>query len=330
MRRWLEALRTMVRLTPEQWRELDPIARWLVATRAAVLIMTLVSAVIAGLLAARVDRFDGVLWTLVATGLVFAHATNNLVNDVTDHMKGVDDGDYFRAQYGAQPLAHGLMTVAEMLRMIAVTGAIALACGAALVFLRGGATLVLLASGVLFVLFYTWPLKHLGLGELAVVVVWGPLMVGGGFYVITGALQWSVIAASLPFSLGATTVIFGKHIDKLAPDRAKGIRTLPVVLGERTSRAAVIAMVALQYAIVVHLVVAGVLGPALLVVALAIPSARRVVRAHLRARPEVPPPRFPARLWPLWFVAFAFDHNRRFGTAFVVGLAIDVAVQRLG
>ncbi|HWB81259.1 MAG TPA: prenyltransferase [Nannocystaceae bacterium] len=329
-RRWLEAVRVIPRIDKQEWQELDPIARWLVATRAAVLIMTLISATIAGLLAARVGRFDALLWTLVAIGLVFAHATNNLVNDLTDHIKGVDRGDYFRAQYGPQPLEHGLMSRAAMVRLIVITGAVALAAGVALIGLRGGATLVLMASGVFFVLFYTWPLKYIGLGELAVIVVWGPLMVGGGYYVITGSIDTTVVLAGLPFSIGATTVIFGKHIDKLPQDRAKGIRTLPVLLGDRISRASVLVMLALQYGIVFQLVLGGRLGPALLVVLGATTVLPRTIRAYRSPRPAEPPAKLPKGIWPLWFVAFAFDHNRRFGVLYVLGLAIDVLLHRLG
>jgi len=326
---WLEAIRVIPRLTRDDWDKLDPIARWLVATRAAVLVMTFVSATIAGLLALRAGRFHALTWGLVTLGLLFAHAANNLVNDLTDHMKGVDKGDYFRAQYGPQPLEHGLLTPQQMYRYIGVTLAVALAAGIALVIMRGGATLALLGIGLFFVAFYTWPLKYIGLGEIAVILVWGPLMVGGGYYVITGSLDPGVIAASLPFSLGATTVIFGKHIDKLDQDRAKKIRTLPVLIGERNARAAVIAMLVSQYAILVHLVLAGVFTPAVLLVGLAIPAAVRTVRTYGNPRPKEPPPSYPAKIWPLWFVAFAFDHNRRFGLWYLAGLVLDVVLHRM-
>jgi len=326
-RAWLQALRTIPRVDLSQWAALDGVARWLIATRAAVLVLTLVSAIIAGLLAARAGRFDLGLWLLVTLGLVLAHATNNLINDLTDHARGVDRGDYFRAQYGPQPLEHGLMTRAEMMRMIVATGAAAIACGVVLVWLRGGATLAFFGAGVFFVLFYTWPLKYYGLGEVAVILVWGPLMVGGGYHVITGQLSADVLVASLPFSLGATTVIFGKHIDKLAQDRAKGIRTLPVLLGEARARAGVVLMVAAQYAITGGLVATGRLGVSVLAVVLALPSAWRLVSVCRRPRPETPPPQLPKGVWPLWFVAFAFDHNRKFGGLFVLGLAADVLLR---
>jgi 1,4-dihydroxy-2-naphthoate octaprenyltransferase len=323
-RAWLNALRTIPRIGKSEWEEFDPVARWLIATRAAVLVLTLVSAIIAGLLAARAGRFHLGLWLLVTLGLLLAHATNNLVNDLTDHAKGVDQGDYFRAQYGPQPLEHGLMTRAQMLRMIVATGGAALACGVILVWLRGGATLAFFGAGVFFVLFYTWPLKYYGLGEVAVILVWGPLMVGGGYLVIAGELPAGVLVASLPFSLGATTVLFGKHIDKLAQDRAKGIRTLPVLLGEARARGGVIVMVLAQYAITVGLVATRRLGWPILAVAVALPSAWRLVTVCRRPRPESPPPQLPKGVWPLWFVAFAFDHNRKLGGLFVLGLAADV------
>jgi hypothetical protein len=66
-----------------------------------------------------------------------------------------------------------------------------------------------------------------------------------------------------------------------------------------------------------------VLGAALLATFAATPAARRAIACFREPRPDGPPPWFPARLWPLWFVAFAFDHNRRFGLLFVLGLVLD-------
>jgi 1,4-dihydroxy-2-naphthoate octaprenyltransferase len=105
---------------------------------------------------------------LTAIGLVLAHATNNLLNDFIDYVRGVDKDNYYRAQYGPQPLEHGLMTKRQLLTYAAVTGLLALACGLILVAWRGPLALLLLGLGAFFVLFYTWPLKYIGLGELAV------------------------------------------------------------------------------------------------------------------------------------------------------------------
>ena len=42
--------------------------------------------------------------------------------------------------------------------------------------------------------------------------------------------------ASCPYSLGATLVIFGKHIDKISADKPKKVFTLPVIIGEENAR----------------------------------------------------------------------------------------------
>ena len=133
---WGRALRIMPRVDKEEWDALDLVSRWLIATRSAVLIMTFTSACFAGLLAAKDGVFDLGLWILIALGLILAHATNNLVNDLTDHWKGVDKDNYFRTQYGPQPIESGLLTIRQILVYIAVTGVSALAIGAWLVALQ--------------------------------------------------------------------------------------------------------------------------------------------------------------------------------------------------
>ena len=153
---WGKALTAIPRITQDDWDGLDIISRWLIATRSAVTIMTFTSAAFAGLLAAKAGEFSWLLWGLVTVGLIFAHATNNLINDLTDYWKGVDEDNYFRTQYGPQTVQDGLLSVRQMFVYTAVTGAIALAAGGYLVAVRGEIALMLLAAGAFFVLFYTF------------------------------------------------------------------------------------------------------------------------------------------------------------------------------
>jgi 1,4-dihydroxy-2-naphthoate octaprenyltransferase len=327
---WAKALRTIPSVTKDEWNGLDIISRWLIASRAGVLVITFISVGIAGLLATRDGAFHLGRWLLLALGLLLAHATNNLVNDFTDYIKGVDRNNYVRAQYGPHPLEHGLLTKRQVMAYIAVTGLLALGIGVYLVALAGATALGLLALGVFFVLFYTWPLKYIGLGEIAVLIVWGPLMIGGGYFVVTGNWDWNVVWAGMPYAIGATTIIFGKHIDKVEADRAKRIFTLPVIIGERVARYAVTAMMVLQYAFVVYLVVIGFFTPVMLLVLLALPRLVQAARVLARPHPTERPADYPATGWPLWFVGFAFVHNRRFGTLFLLALIVDVTLRSFG
>ena len=207
-----------------------------------------------------------------------------------------------------------------------VTGLIALAAGVVLVVQTGWLALVLLAAGAFFVLFYTWPLKYIGLGEITVLLVWGPLMIGGGYFVITGQWDWNVVIASLPYGLGPTTVIFGKHIDKYSEDKAKGIHTLPVIIGEKAARAVVVAMMFLMFVSVIYLVATGYFSWVMLVVLLALAGMPKIVRLFSQPKPAAPPDWYPKEGWPLWFVGFAFQQNRSFGLLFLVGLVAELVI----
>jgi 1,4-dihydroxy-2-naphthoate octaprenyltransferase len=324
---WRKALNVIPEVSKAEWSQLDIISRWLISTRAAVLVMTFISAALAGLFALRDQSFQFLPWLALTLGLILAHASNNIFNDYTDFVRGVDKDNYYRNIYGAQPVASGLMTRRQHLTYFAVTALLALVLGLYLLWNTGFSSTawILLGLGAFFLLFYTWPLKGLALGELAVLIVWGPLMIGGGHYVLTQEWNWFVVTASLPYVLGVTTVIFGKHIDKLDMDEKKGIHTLPVVIGENASRYAVLGMMIAPYLITLYLVFAKFFTPVMLIVFFALPAFMKIYPIFLKPKPERQPEG--ARGWPLYFVGYAFYNNRRFGSLFMLGLLVDVLLR---
>ncbi len=328
---WKKALNVIPNVSKEEWDRLDVISKWLISTRAAVLIMTFISGALAGLFAWRDGSFAFTPWLVLTFGLILAHASNNIFNDYTDYVRGVDKDNYFRTIYGAQPVASGLMTKRQHLAYFAVTGLLALVCGLYLVFTNANDPVIwlLLGLGAFFVLFYTWPLKYIALGEAAVLIVWGPLMIGGGYYVLTRAWSWEVTLASLPYVLGVTTVIFGKHIDKRLIDKEKKIHTLPVVIGEKAARYAVLAMMILPYFITGYLILIKFFTPVMAVVLFAIPTLRMLYPAFLKPKPATRPADFPEGQggWPLYFAPMAFWNNRKFGSLFMLGLLADVLLR---
>lgn len=326
---WRKALNVIPEVSKSEWDQLDVISKWLISTRAAVLIMTFISAALAGLFAWRDNSFSFLPWLVLTLGLILAHASNNIFNDYTDFVRGVDKDNYYRNIYGAQPVASGLMTRRQHLTYFAITALVALVFGLYLIWYAGfsATAWILLGLGAFFLLFYTWPLKGLAMGELAVLIVWGPLMIGGGYYVLTQQWNWNVVVASLPYVLGVTTVIFGKHIDKLDMDRVKGIHTLPVVLGEKTSRYAVLAMMIAPYLFTLYLIAARFFTPVMLIVFLALPTFLKIYPIFLKPKPETRPEGQIG--WPLYFVGYAFVNNRKFGSLFMFGLLIDVVLRLL-
>ena len=321
---WPEIMTKIPRLDATDWGAMGLAKRWFVATRAAVFVMTMFSAGIGMLLAIPAGQFDLIDAALVCLGLVLAHATNNLLNDWADSKKGVDKDNYFRTQYGPQPLENGLLTERQMMGYIGLTGAAALAIGAALVVRTDFITLTFMLAGAFFVLFYTWPLKYIGLGEPAVWLVWGPLMVLGSAYVVSAELTSFQFWIALVYGIGPTSVLLGKHTDKLKQDRAKGVHTLPVILGETGSRNLTLGLWAVQYLVLTLGALTGVLSIWFLLVWLALPRFIVTVKRFRQPRPQERPETIPEDVWPLYLVAFAFNYNKVFSGMLVLALLLSL------
>src|SRR5215510_15017277 len=309
-------------------RAIDGVSRWLLITRACVFSMTITSALIGGLLAAGTPSAHWGYFALALIGLVLAHAANNMINDWFDTAGGVDTSEYTRALYAPHPLLSGLISKKGLLASIAAVNLADLAILLALTSVRGWPVMAFALAGLFISVFYVAPplkLKHHGLGEPGVFVVWGPLMICGTYYVAAGTLPGWVWLATVPYAITVTTVLIGKHIDKYEQDRARGIHTLPVLLGKPASLRLNQLLMLAFYPVVLALVVGGWVGVGVLLVAAAIPRLVKVLRVYSEPKPAVPPPGY--RIWPLWYVSLAFYHNRLAGGLFVLGLVINVALR---
>jgi 1,4-dihydroxy-2-naphthoate polyprenyltransferase len=329
---WKKALSSLVKMdSAEEWNKLDVISKWLIATRSGVTIVTFYTCAIGGILAWR-DGYVHVLpWLIITLGLFIAHGTNNLLNDYTDFSRGIDSDNYFRTQYGVHPLIQGFWSKKQQLTWFAVSGTLAVFSGVfALIYTHFSIEIILLfLFGALVLLFYTWPLKHIGLGELCIFLIWGPIMASGVYLVMARGMVdsvWKVALAAVPFGLSVVSINIGKHIDKSAQDKKKKVGTLPVLIGEKTARYLNMVVIALIYLVILYLVfVMRYFTPVLLIVFLAGKRALYAIGVHTKPRPEEPPKEWPA--WPTWFSGFAFYHNRLFSNLFLFSMIADVILR---
>ncbi len=304
----------------------DPITRWLVISRACVFTMTVSSALIGVLLAAAAGYYHWFLALLSLIGLVAAHAANNLLNDYLDVKNGVDTEDYPRAQYSPHPILGGLTTPRRLLLAVVFLNVLDAAIMLYLGLLAGRPWVFAFAlAGLALSVFYVaWPvkLKHRGLGELAALVVWGPLMIGGTYYVIAGMITPAAWLATLPYGLLVATVLVGKHIDKAQQDAALGVRSVPVLLGEEAARRLNMGLMVLFFVLIVALVLLGAVGFWVLLTLLAAGRLLTVLRQYARPKPAQAPAGW--TVWPLWYVGWAMFLNRQVGQLFVLGLVLNL------
>src|SRR6185436_18963890 len=332
---WRKASWQLIKMDDKrEWDALDVISKWLIATRSAVTLVTVYSCVIAGLLAWRDVNFSWIPFLILTLGLFIAHGTNNILNDYTDYSRGVDKDNYFRTQYGVHPLVQGFFTKPQQIRWFLVSGLLAALAGVyALVATNFNPLVIgLFVFGAIVLLAYTYPFKYWGLGEFAIFLIWGPIMIGGVYLVMAlikgGDLNniWNVVLAGVPYGLGVASINIGKHIDKHDDDKAKGVGTFPVRVGESFARRVDQAAIILIYAVIVYLVlVPRYFTPAMLIVLFAFKHAWRAIKLLDNPRPAAPPEGYPA--WPTWFSAATFFHNRQFGGLLILGLIIDALLR---
>jgi 1,4-dihydroxy-2-naphthoate octaprenyltransferase len=346
---------------------LDPVSRWMLITRACVFNMTLFSGLVGIMLAVQlgtgvVAPFDAVL---VVVGLLLAHASNNMVNDYFDTLHGVDTADYPRASYAPHPLMHGLVSKPGLIAAIflcyladlMIAGWFAQKIGVIIWYF----VLVGFAISVLYVA-KPLRLKSLGLGEIGIFLVWGPLMVGGAFWALAGnvateAQLQQAMLVSVPYGLTVMAVVMGKHMDKHDDDSRKRIHTLPVLLGlagaARLTQLLIWAFFPICFWLALPAdgpLVGGGGHPFMALPLLALPRAMLCVlrlgepvpatpqeafRIAFDAMPpemtkgrtpDDPPDEYP--IWPLWYVAWAFHFVKLGGLLFTLGLVVDTLWQR--
>lgn len=322
-RRWLGAFLGFYRPEGSEVATLDPVSRFLYAARSVILIISAQAALIAGLLAATDRQFHWIHFLLVLVGFVVAHMISNLSNDYFGYRRGHDTPDSPRMSYTVHPMTSGVLEPGVLGTGIAVLAVIGLAIAAFFVIDRGWPAAAFAAAGIALLFWYDAapvPLKSIGLGEAAVFVVWGPLMVGGGYAAITGHVSADAFYISIPYGLGVMSILIGKHIDQRQFDQSKGIHTLPVLLGERGARACNITAITLMYAVTAGLIGMGRLTPFAGLALAALPRGVRALSILRRPRPASAPAGYVG--WPLWYHRVCLVHNRAFGWLYILGLGL--------
>ncbi len=187
------------------------------------------------------------LWCLL--GAVLAAAGTNLINDYGDHETGADEGNEIGANPftgGSRAIQLGLVAPWKILLASVLCFAATIAIGLYLNAVSAGAVFApspLLAIGVigcaLGVMYTVGPfrLSYRGLGEVAVPLGFGPVIVLGSVYVLARAAAMPVpwlagLLASLPVAVFVLLILWINQFEDVPADAAAGKRTWVVRLAE--------------------------------------------------------------------------------------------------
>jgi 1,4-dihydroxy-2-naphthoate polyprenyltransferase len=254
-------------------------------TRLPFLTATVVPVTLGILIAASHGSFDAVAALLTIIGACFVQLGLNVANDVFDTMSGADDANVTPTQFsgGSRVIQYGLVSLRQMATLSTVFYVLAGVIGLILLATHGStALLVIGVVGFVVSLGYTAPpLKFVyrGLGEVAVALGFGPLMLLGAYVVQTGgALAWEPFVASIPVALLVALILYVNEIPDRRGDARAGKRTLPVRFSRTTVIAGYNVAVAAAYVVLVLGVALGILPIPVLLMLLTIPLALKVSR----------------------------------------------------
>jgi 1,4-dihydroxy-2-naphthoate octaprenyltransferase len=254
-------------------------------TRLPFLTATLVPVLLGILIAASHGFFDLGAALLTIIGACFVQLGLNTANDVFDTMSGADDANVTPTQFsgGSRVIQYGLVSLRQMATLSTIFYVLAGVIGLVLLATHGStALLVIGVVGFIVSLGYTAPpLKFVyrGLGEIAVALGFGPLMLLGAYVVQTGGtLAWEPFVASIPVALLVALILYVNEIPDRRSDARAGKRTLPVRFSETTIITGYNVAVAAAMVVLVAGVLAGVLPIPVLLMLITIPLALRVSR----------------------------------------------------
>ena len=330
---WRAALSRPVLIeTRIEWDRLDPLSKWLISARAHIAILSVLASLIGGVLAwEHLPQGKWLAaffcWLIITIGLFAAHGLGNLVSDLVDHLRGSGHG-HPDSQY-TRPLEREFISQHSHYIHIGISGIVTLLAGFYAWNFSGYSLMLvwLFIAGAAILASYSLLLKRFGLGEAAVLLIWGPLMITGIHVALVGGWNWMIVLASLPFGLSVAAANNAGHIDDCTEDASRGIRTLPVIIGESYARWATIGAIFAAYLITLLLVwPIYYLTPAMIVTLVALRAALPAVRRLLFAKPVSAPEDHPT--WPMWFRDDCLSHSAAFGRYFALALFID-ALMRL-
>lgn len=214
-----------------------------------------------------------------AAGAVFIQIGTNLFNDYADFRQGADREDRLGPP---RATSRGWLSPPEVLWATALAFAIATAFGVYLLVAAGWPVVVIGVASILCGLAYTGgpkPLAYVGLGDVFVFLFFGLVAVMGTYYVQSGAVSASAVAAAVPVGLLTTAVLVVNNLRDRHSDAASQKRTLAVRFGESFTRKQYAVLVVGAYLSVALTAALGVHGGEWLIVLASAPIAALRVRA---------------------------------------------------
>jgi 1,4-dihydroxy-2-naphthoate octaprenyltransferase len=220
----------------------SPVKVWISAFRLRTLPLSLSSIIIGGALAIQQSAFNPIIFGLCFLTTLFLQILSNLANDYGDSIHGAD-GDHRKGP--KRTVQSGAITKVQMFKAIIIFASLAFLSGVVLLWVALEERTYLwpyfLGAGILAIaaaIFYTngkRPYGYLGLGDISVLLFFGPVGVLGTWFLQSE--QWNPWFLLPAFGIGflATGVLNVNNIRDIESDTLAGKKSIPVIIGRKSA-----------------------------------------------------------------------------------------------
>ena len=209
--------------------------------------VTVIPVCAGGALAAVNGKFEAIPFAAALAASMLIQSGTNVVNEVEDVRKGIDTITSPRASHA---VLKGRVTERGAYAFALGMGAVAIALGLYLAWLRGPIIIALGLIGLVGGYGYTMPpfqFKYRALGVPIVGLLTGPLMVVGTYIAITGTFEPNTLVLSLPIGLLVAAIVHGNDWRDISDDSRAGVSTISALLGRYWARYAYLGLVLAAY-----------------------------------------------------------------------------------
>lgn len=200
---------------------------------------------------------SGLHWgwlALTIAGVFLVEVAKNASGEVVDFDSGTDlaitDTERSPFSGGKRVMVDGLLSREQTWGIAAVCYLLAIAIGLAIVGFRDSRVLIFGLPGMALAWYYhggSVRLAYRGLGELAVAIAYGPLVVLGAYFVQTGQLSATLLHLSCILGLLVAAFLWINQFPDYRADLAAGKRNLVVRLGTDAASSAYVTLLAAAY-----------------------------------------------------------------------------------
>ncbi|MDA4129465.1 MAG: prenyltransferase [Thaumarchaeota archaeon] len=232
-------------------------------TRVQFLPLIILPAILGTSIAYRLNHvFNPLYFIMVLVGVILLHLGANAIDDCYDYQNGVDKiaNDFFPKDFGGwKPIARGMISLrrAKLVSYFLFLGSLLFAIYFSLAV--GIWSLIFGVSGIILAIFYTAPplkLDYLGygLGELSILLAFGPIPVLGAFYIQTGHLSFIEFLVSIAVGLVTVTILIDHDLIFYEVYSKARKFSLGTVLGRANALKSSLVFTIVAYSVIVSLV----------------------------------------------------------------------------